>query len=231
MQFHFIEWSQLYRVLPPYMALTVCVCGIYWYSSTSNSSNFHPWIQVTSHQWLHERKQAQSLTRIWWSVFGAHPFDMVTNHQEAFCVCMCVCLLRLYVCLVCVPVCLSVCVRVSVCISLCVSACVCACVWSPPCRGSHSSSREDLNGEQTPAWRHDDACSRTKWMAAWWFNKGGAKRREHRSPAVTLPLSTSRFIRSTWGERSRENVNRLEMISSSSFQIWSLNREYHSLCV
>ena len=39
------------------------LCGIYWYSSTSNTSNFHPWIQVTSHQWLHERKQAQSLTR------------------------------------------------------------------------------------------------------------------------------------------------------------------------
>ena len=148
-------------------------------------------------------------------------------------------LLRLYLCLLCalirvkhVCVCLSVCMSsVLKCKWLYVCVSVCACVWSPPCRGSHSSSREDLNGEQTPAWRHDDACSRTKWMAAWWFNKGGAKRREHRSPAVTLPLSTSRFIRSTWGERSRENVNRLEMISSSSFQIWSLNREYHSLCV
>ena len=177
-------------------------------------------------------------TLLIWSLIIKKPFAFVC--VCAFCVCMCVLCVCLSVCLcacVCLCVflcvCVCVCVRVSVCISVCVSVCVCvcACVWSPPCRGSHSSSREDLNGEQTPAWRHDDACSRTKWMAAWWFNKGGAKRREHRSPAVTLPLSTSRFIRSTWGERSRENVNRLEMISSSSFQISSLNREYHSLCV
>ena len=208
-----LYWAKPVVHSPPPIYGIDRLCGIYWYSSTSNTSNFHPWIQVTSHQWLHERKQAQSLTRIWWPVFGAHPFDTVTNHQEAICVCI-----NVYVS----------CMRADTCLS-CVS--VCAFVRSPPCRGSHSSSREDLNGEQTPAWRHDDACSRTKWMAAWWFNKGGAKRREHRSPAVTLPLSTSRFIRSTWGERSRENVNRLEMISSSPFQISSLNREYHSLCV
>ena len=183
------------------------LCVIYWYSSSSNSSNFHPWIQVTFHEWLHEYKALQGYggqcvepTLLIRSLIIKKPFAFVCVLISVDHVCVCVCL---FDCMSGVLKCkfLYVCVSVSV------------RVWSPPCRSSHSSSREDLNGEQTPAWRHDDACSRTKWMAAWWFNKGGAKRREHRSPAVTLPLSTSRFIRSTWGERSRENVNRLEMIS------------------
>ena len=132
MEFHFIEWSQLYTVLSPYMALIVCVCGIYWYSSTSNTSNFHPWIQVTSHQWLHERKQAQSLTRIWCQCLEPALLirSLIIKKPFAF---VCVSCMRADTCLSCVNVCvfLSVCmsgllkckwlyVYVSVCVSVCV---------------------------------------------------------------------------------------------------------------
>ena len=129
LRYHLQSIYILPRPLPIYGIDRLCV--IYWYSSTSNTSNFHPWIQVTSHQWLHERKQAQSLTRIWWPVFGAHPFDTVTNHQEAFCVCMCVLCVRWYVWIMCVCVCLSVCLSacpVCVCTYVLVVCWVCLCV-------------------------------------------------------------------------------------------------------